>query len=112
VPQLDAADWSLTIEGHVERPLEIGYDQLRKMPSKTLTALLECSGNSRVLLEPPQVSIRWEQGGVGNAQWTGVPLSTVLEKAGVRTGAVEVILEGHDKGTFDEPNPKSPGEIH
>lgn len=112
VPELNAADWSLTIEGHVERPFKIDYDELRKMPSQTLTALLECSGNSRALLEPPQVSIRWEQGGVSNAEWTGVPLSTVLERARVRQGAVEVILEGHDKGTFEAPNPKTPGEIH
>lgn len=111
VPELKSSEYSLKIEGHVERPLEISYDELRQMPSRTLAALLECSGNSRVLLEPPQVSIRWEQGGVSNAEWTGVPLSAVLERAGVRQGAVEVILEGHDKGKFDEPNPKSPGEI-
>lgn len=112
VPKLKAADWSLKTEGHVTHPLEISYDELQKMPSQTLTALLECSGNSRVLLEPPQTSIRWEQGGVSNAEWTGVPLSAVLERAGIRQGAIEVILEGHDKGSFEEPNPTSPGEIH
>lgn len=112
VPDLKASSWKLKVEGHVERPLEISYDELRKMESQTLTSILECSGNSRVHLEPPQVSIRWEQGGVSNAEWRGVPLSAVLERAGVRQGAVEVILEGHDKGKFEEPNPKTPGEIH
>lgn len=112
VPDLDAAKWKLTVEGHVDHPFEIRYDELRRMPSRTFPAILECSGNSRVLLDPPQVSIRWEQGGVSNAEWTGVPLSALLDRAGVKSGAVEVILEGHDKGKFDPPNAKTPGEIH
>ncbi|HVX59306.1 MAG TPA: sulfite oxidase [Pirellulales bacterium] len=112
VPQLKADQWTLQVEGHVEHPFAISYDELRKEKAKTLVSLLECSGNSRVLLDPPQVSIRWEQGGVSNAEWTGVPLSTILERAGVRQGAVEVILEGHDQGSFAPPQPKTPGKIH
>ncbi len=111
VPELDAASWRLKVEGAVERPFEIGYDELRKMPSHTMTALLECAGNGRVFLKPPQIGIRWELGGVSNAEWTGVRLADVLERAGVRGGAAEVILEGADKGEFKEPNPKTPGVI-
>jgi DMSO/TMAO reductase YedYZ molybdopterin-dependent catalytic subunit len=81
------------------------------MPSHTLTALLECSGNGRVFLKPPQLGIRWELAGVSNAEWTGVRLADVLERAGVREAAVEVILEGADKGEFQAPNPKTPGVI-
>jgi DMSO/TMAO reductase YedYZ molybdopterin-dependent catalytic subunit len=111
VPELDAKTWRLKIEGSVERPVEIGYDELRQMPSRTVTALLECSGNSRVLLKPPQVGLRWEQGGVGNAEWTGVPLAEVLKRAGVKDAAVEVVLAGSDKGKFDPPDQKTPGVI-
>ncbi len=111
VPELDAGSWRLKVEGAVERPFEIGYDELRKMPSHSLTAILECSGNSRVFLKPPQLGIRWELGGVSNAEWVGVRLADVLERAGVREGAVEVILEGADKGELKPPNPKSPGVI-
>lgn len=111
VPRPDAESWRLSVEGAVERPFEIGYDELRLMPTRTITALLECSGNGRVYLEPPQVGIRWELGGVSTAEWTGVPLAAVLERAGVRPGAVEVILEGADRGEFREPNPRTPGEI-
>jgi DMSO/TMAO reductase YedYZ molybdopterin-dependent catalytic subunit len=111
VPELDAKTWRLKIDGAVEKPLEIGYDELRKLPSHTLTALLECSGNSRVFLKPPQLGIRWELGGVSNAEWTGVRLSDVLARAGVKKDAVEVILEGADKGEFKAPNPASPGVI-
>src|SRR5262249_44487209 len=85
--------------------------ELRKMPSHTLTALLECSGNSRVFLKPPQSGIRWELGGVGNAEWTGVRLADVLERAGVEKDAVEVIAEGADKGEIKPPKPPSPGII-
>jgi DMSO/TMAO reductase YedYZ molybdopterin-dependent catalytic subunit len=68
VPKLDMASWRLSVEGEVERPFEIGYDELRRMPPKTVTALLECSGNGRVYLEPAQVGLRWELGGVGTAE--------------------------------------------
>jgi DMSO/TMAO reductase YedYZ molybdopterin-dependent catalytic subunit len=111
VPALEASSWRLTVEGAVERPLELGSDELRRMPARTVTALLECSGNGRVFLKPPQVGIRWGLGGVGNAEWTGVPLAAVLERAGVKPGAVEVILEGADQGEFREPLPKTPGAI-
>jgi DMSO/TMAO reductase YedYZ molybdopterin-dependent catalytic subunit len=111
VPELDAKSWRLKVEGAVERPFEIGYDELRKLPSHTLPALLECSGNGRVFLKPPQIGLRWELGGVSNAEWTGVRLADLLERAGVRAGAVEVILEGADKGASRSPNPATPGVI-
>jgi DMSO/TMAO reductase YedYZ molybdopterin-dependent catalytic subunit len=111
VPDLEARTWRLSVEGAVEKPFEIGYDELRKMTSQTVTALLECSGNSRVFLKPPQLGIRWEQGAVGNAEWTGIPLAALLERARVRESAVDVILEGADRGEFKEPYPKTPGQI-
>ncbi|MEX0715243.1 MAG: sulfite oxidase [Planctomycetaceae bacterium] len=112
VPGIDASKWKLTVEGHVDRPFEIGYDELRRIEPRTVTSLLECSGNGRVFLDPPQTSIRWEQGAVGNAEWTGVPLAQLLERAGVKSGTVEVILEGEDKGKFEAPHSPTPGEIH
>src|SRR5262249_59250082 len=108
VPKLDSGEWRLKVEGAVEKPFELDYDELRKMTSRTQPALLECSGNSRVLLKPPQVGIRWEQGAVGNAEWTGVPLADLLKKAGERNGAVVVIREGADNGAFKDPPPMSP----
>ena len=111
VPELDAKSWRLKVEGAVRQPFEIDYDELREMPSHTLTALLECAGNGRVFLKPPQIGLRWELGGVSNAEWVGVRLSDVLERAGVREEAVEVILEGADKGEFKSPKPASPGVI-
>jgi DMSO/TMAO reductase YedYZ molybdopterin-dependent catalytic subunit len=111
VPRLTAAEWKVRVEGHVDRPFEIGFDELRRLESRTITALLECAGNGRVFLQPLQAGLRWEQGGVSNAEWTGVPLATLLDRAGVRSGAVEVILEGYDTGRVGLPSPASAGEI-
>lgn len=110
-PRLDAGSWRLRVEGEVERPFEIGYEELRKLPTRRSTALLECSGNGRGFLKPPQMGVRWELGGVGTAEWTGVPLAALLERAGVKPGAVEVILEGADEGEFKSPLPPTPGKI-
>lgn len=109
VPEIKAADWSLRVEGHVEQPFEIGYDELRELETTTLTALLECAGNGRVYLPGRPAGLRWHQGGVGNAEWTGVPLSHLLDRAGVKSGAVEVILEGEDQGKVSDNGPG--GEI-
>ncbi|MBL8850911.1 MAG: sulfite oxidase [Planctomycetaceae bacterium] len=111
VPQLQADEWSLRVEGHVEQPFDINLRELQHFQSATQTTLLECAGNGRVYLSPLQAGLRWEQGGVSNADWTGTPLAALLERAKPKTGAIEVILEGHDKGRIGPPNPPSAGEI-
>jgi DMSO/TMAO reductase YedYZ molybdopterin-dependent catalytic subunit len=73
--------------------------------------LIECAGNGRVFLEPPQIGVRWELGAVGTAQWTGVPLAALLARAGVKPEAVDVVLVGADRGEFKYPQPPSEGEI-
>jgi DMSO/TMAO reductase YedYZ molybdopterin-dependent catalytic subunit len=111
VPKLEARTWRLKIEGAVERPFEITYDDLLKMPSRKHVALLECSGNGRAFLTPKEKGVQWQLGAVGNAEWSGVPLAAVLERARVRSGAIEVVLEGADSGEVKE-EPKSPGKVH
>ena len=58
---------------------------------------LECAGNNRNFLEPKVKGVQWGLGAVGNAEWTGVPLSILLDRAGVKPNAREVILEGADR---------------
>ncbi len=111
VPRIEASSWRIAIEGEVDRPFEIGLEELHGMPSETRTALLECSGNGRIYLDQIQIGIRWGLGGVGNAEWTGVPMVALLERAGVKPGAVEVILEGADEGEFLPPQHETPGRI-
>ena len=111
VPKLDAGGWRLKVEGAVERPLNLTYEEIRRMPSRTLTATLECTGNSRAFLVPKAKGVPWELGAVSNAEWTGVPLAALLDRAGVKDRAVEVILEGADSGTIND-DPKPAGPIH
>ncbi|BDP43521.1 sulfite oxidase (plasmid) [Deinococcus aetherius] len=109
-PFLTAEDWSLTVGGAVTRPLRLGLAELRALPARTLTATMECAGNGRVFLTPRRRGVAWELGAVGTAEWTGVPLSKVLERAGLLGTACEVVLEGADRGTLTDPLP-TPGDI-
>jgi DMSO/TMAO reductase YedYZ molybdopterin-dependent catalytic subunit len=111
-PELDEAGWKLHIEGAVETPLELSLDALKAMPSTTLTAVIECAGNGRVFYEPAREGLQWQSGAVGNASWTGVLLRDVLEQAGLRREAVEVVLAGADHGVVDGgKKTASPGPI-
>jgi DMSO/TMAO reductase YedYZ molybdopterin-dependent catalytic subunit len=111
VPTLEAGSWRLKVEGAVERPFEVGYDDLLRMESRTRPATLECAGNGRVYLAPSPRGVQWELGAVSTAEWTGVPLAAILNRAGVKTGAVDVVLEGADSGEIKDP-PKPAGAIH
>ena len=110
IPKIDKNKWRLRVEGEVKKPFELGYDELLKLESRTIPATLECAGNNRNFLEPKVKGAQWGLGAVGNAEWTGVPLSILLDRAGVSSGAGEVILEGADGGKLEDP--KSPaGEL-
>lgn len=111
VPQVDLAQWQLRVEGAVEKPLALRFDELRTLPTQTIPATLECAGNNRVFLVPKVKGTQWESGAVGNAEWTGVSLGEILRRARVKSSAVDVILEGADCGTLSEA-PKPAGQIH
>src|SRR6267143_3773573 len=111
IPKIDKNKWRLRIEGEVEKSFEINFDELIKLESRKIPATLECAGNSRSFLEPKVKGVQWGVGGVGNAEWTGVPLSILLDRAGVKSRALEIIFEGADRGRLEDP--KSPrGEIN
>ncbi|QJD98353.1 sulfite oxidase [Mucilaginibacter robiniae] len=110
IPEIKAEEWRLSIEGEVEHPFILTFEELKQMPARTVMATLECAGNGRSKLVPKAKGLLWEQGAVGNAEWTGVPLHLLLEKAGLKAGVIEIILEGQDEGTISE-EPKAPGTI-
>jgi DMSO/TMAO reductase YedYZ molybdopterin-dependent catalytic subunit len=109
-PTVERASYRLRIDGAVRNPISLTYDELREMPSETRVATLECAGNGRVFLVPQVSGAQWELGAVGNAEWTGVPLSALLERAGLEDDATEIVFEGADQGTPAEP-PIPPGPI-
>ena len=109
-PKLKPASYRLRIDGAVRNPFSLSYKQLRDMPSEVRVATLECAGNSRVFLIPQVAGAQWELGAVGTAEWTGVPLGALLERAGLEEDACEVVFEGADRGTPTE-QPVPPGPI-
>ncbi|MFN8525486.1 MAG: sulfite oxidase [Chloroflexota bacterium] len=111
-PSIDHRGWRLRIEGEsVERPVELSLDQIRAMPSRSQVVWLECAGNHRSFFEAVQgkpvdaAQLPWNIGAVGNAEWTGVSLIDVLELAGVRADAVDVLIESLDEGKRGRPIP-------
>ncbi len=112
-PILKPENWKLKVHGpSVEKPIEIGYEDLLKMPSRTIIATMECHGNGR--------SLFWEQGGftgeqvkggnwvlgaIGQAEWQYVPMSVILDKVGVKPGAKTVLFWSGVDGAGDIGRP-------
>jgi DMSO/TMAO reductase YedYZ molybdopterin-dependent catalytic subunit len=101
IPDLDPAAFRLAVSGLVERPLGFSLRDLHNMRSQTIVATLECAGNGRTMFDPPVPGEKWNLGAVSTAEWTGVPLVEILDRAGVRTAAREVVFRGADGGTVD-----------
>ncbi len=97
-PRIDPARWTLRVEGAVSRPFELSYAELLRLPTEERLVLLECAGNNRAYLQPPAKGVQWGMGAVGVANWSGVSLARLLRRAGLRSSAVEVVLEGADRG--------------
>jgi DMSO/TMAO reductase YedYZ molybdopterin-dependent catalytic subunit len=107
VPELDAGDHRLGVEGAVSRPLSLSLDELRALGTRTVTTVMECAGNNRLQLTPLPSGEPWHVGAVSAGTWTGTPLRAVLERAGLGDGVVEILFEGADHG-----KPKDgPGDI-
>uniref|UniRef100_A0A831X774 Sulfite oxidase n=1 Tax=Thermorudis peleae TaxID=1382356 RepID=A0A831X774_9BACT len=98
VPSLDPEPPALRVEGAVERALELSLADLQRLPSRTIAVTLECAGNGRTLLTPTPGGTPWRLGAVGTARFTGAPLSLVLDQAGLRSEAVELLFVGADQG--------------
>ncbi|MCO5170255.1 MAG: molybdopterin-dependent oxidoreductase [Planctomycetes bacterium] len=96
---VDLSRWRLAVEGHVERPLSLSLaDLLRRDDRQEVVAVNQCSGNSRSRFQPRVPGAQWGNGAMGCARWTGVPLRALLRDAGVKAGAVQVQVEGLDRG--------------
>ncbi len=94
-PVVEAADWRLQIDGLVERPYTLTYEQLRQLPAVERVVTLACISN--------------EVGGdlISTARWRGVPLKTLVERAGLREGVVDIGLEAADDYTDSIPLAKA-----
>jgi len=95
-PEVKLADWNLKIDGLVTKPLKLTLAELQKLPHTELVSVLECAGNGRSFYEPTLPGAQWRFGSVGNARWTGVRFKDVLDMAGVKPGATQLLMDGAD----------------
>lgn len=101
IPRLDSQSWRLNVVGLVERPLNLNLRDLMKMPSHAHFVTLECAGNGRSMLSPRVSGEQWNLGAVSTAEWTGVSLTEILDRAGLRAEAKEIVFRGADSGKLD-----------
>jgi len=94
---VDRRTFRLNVTGHVRQPLQLNLDELQsQFEPVSMIAVNQCSDNSRSFFEPRVPGGQWQHGAVGNARWTGVPLKSILDRARVRAGAVDVSFNGLD----------------
>jgi DMSO/TMAO reductase YedYZ molybdopterin-dependent catalytic subunit len=98
IPEIPVASdqYALIIGGEVDKPLKLGLEQIQRLPKAIVSNTLECSGNSRSLMEKKASGNPWTIGGVGNAVWGGVWLGDLLKDAGLTNRAAHVAFEGMD----------------
>lgn len=100
----NAADWTLTIDGLVEKPLKLSIADLQKQFDGVDLALqIECGGNGRGAFDPPAKGNQWTYGAVACANWRGVRLADVLKAAGVKKSAIYTAHEGTDTHLSGDP---------
>ena len=98
IPEVNVNDWCLKVGGMVSHPLSLSLDQIKKRPAQTIAVTMECAGNGRALFTPRPISQPWHLEAVGTAEWTGTPLRGILEEAGLRPDAIEIVFTGLDRG--------------
>ncbi len=100
---VDAGTFRLAVRGHVNNVLSLSLDDIvQGLPRVELNAVNQCSGNSRGFFLPRVPGAQWANGAMGNARWTGVRLKDILDRAGVKAGAVQVRFNGLDEPVVPE----------
>jgi len=109
-PEIDAKEHRLTIHGMVDRPISFSMDDLKRLPSVSRVHFVECHANGSPMIHGqgnenmgPPVQYIW--GMVSNSEWTGVPLSALLNEVGVKKEASWLVYEGADPGKFSHTMP-------
>lgn len=98
IPEAVGSDWRLEVAGLVAKPLMLSVAELRERPRVSLPVTMECGGNGRALMDPRPISQPWLVEAIGTAEWTGTSLRGLLEEAGLKPEAVEVVFTGADEG--------------
>jgi DMSO/TMAO reductase YedYZ molybdopterin-dependent catalytic subunit len=100
--EINVDTFRLSVGGHVDKALSLSLkDIVDGLPRTELAAVNQCSGNSRGLAQPAVPGAQWANGAMGNAKWMGVRLKDVLDRAGVKPGALRVRFAGLDQPVVD-----------
>jgi len=109
-PEIDARQHRLTIHGMVDRPFSLSMEELKRLPSVSRVHFLECQGNSSAMIHGTGnanmgLPVQYVWGMTSCSEWTGVPLSVLLNQAGVQKEATWLVYEGADPGKFSHSLP-------
>lgn len=107
IPTIDPDRHKLIIHGLVDRPLSFSVNSLMRYPTVSRIQFLECSGNSGALLAPEPVQARCSQlhGLVSASEWGGVPLSALLDEAGIKANGKWIVASGADSAKMSRSVP-------
>lgn len=103
IPEVDAKTWKVTVGGEgANAQIELGLEDLKRLPAVEIVAVNQCSGNRRGLFQPHVPGVQWGYGAMGCARWKGVRLKDVLDKIGVKKEAIEIVFDGADGPVLDK----------
>ena len=107
IPDIDPDKHELVIHGMVRQPIKLSLDAIENYPTESHLYFLECSGNSGRLWakEPSDGDVALIHGLLSASEWTGVPLSTLLDEVGLDPDAKWLIVEGGDSGSLSRSIP-------
>lgn len=97
-PQLFHSSYWLPVDGSVRTPRIFSMEEIITLPSKTIKVAMECAGNKRHFFKPKLYGEQWEKGAISQGYWKGVPLKSLLDMTGLKSGASEVVFVGYDYG--------------
>jgi DMSO/TMAO reductase YedYZ molybdopterin-dependent catalytic subunit len=102
--EIKVDSYRLAVRGEVDRTLSLSLDDIQSLPQFEIVAVSQCAGNSRMSMMPRVAGAQWAGGSLSNARWTGVRIKEVLDRAGVKAGAIQVRFGGLDEAvTSDGP---------
>ena len=99
IPDIDPDQHEIVLHGLVDKPLAFSISNLLRYPMRSERVFIECGGNSNAgwRRKPIQTAAGYFHGLVSCAEWTGVPMSVLLEEAGLKASAKWLVAEGADK---------------
>jgi sulfane dehydrogenase subunit SoxC len=107
VPQIDPAEHRLIIHGMVDRPVIFTLDDIKHFPATSAIHFHECSGNTGSEFQEDTIAptVQKSHGLVSATEWTGVPMRTILNEAGIQPGGTWLLCEGADAAAMTRSIP-------